>query len=649
MMTMKNFKFILLVLLIPILFSLKINTEYDKIIYEYRVDNQFIATSLKREHLNCLTEDDIEIRVSIVFNYKNIQTFLDSSNMNYEDSINFEEMNSYCVNLLDLEYDDIFISRYTTYVFLSYDEFSYTDIDNIIINSSNENINEVYISEELEINYDMDYEIDDNEYSSYIDYLEVNNNIQSLDYRNIPYDNFPNGTSYTGDNVRIGIFDIGIFDLAHPNFEGITVQNVTSDYNGNYPSNKNHPTLVASVLGGKYGIANKADLFFADFNADDGFPTIERLLDVNVDVINMSIAYGGTGYANTFDYSIFKYLESIIYSTDVIMVGATGNDLIYSEATANVAQPANTTSVISVGSIRQDGTPSNFSNYRRFNSIDVSKSKPEIVAVGENRNVNGFGSLSGTSFSAPAVTETIALLIEKYGNLINSQTAMAVLTATTSDDVDKSQTIIDGEVVTNYRKTGGYLYERTGAGRLDIMKALNYPSTNLRANITKENLLKTLYLEKGDSITISFTWNRTFHPYDWHINNIDRDSITLVKFQNADLYLKFNGVNVASSKYRYTNIQFIRYTIPTTGTYSIYTTGAESAQVGSEFNYAYQISHICSNPIPKNEIFHIYLCCGIDEPHTFHYENYVFICSKCYYISTVPPVEPWSIKEDIIN
>lgn len=94
------------------------------------------------------------------------------------------------------------------------------------------------------------------------------------------------------------------------------------------------------------------------------------------------------------------------------MVASAANSLNKEGTGGYVALPALCANVISVGSVNSSGIPSEFSSYRIKN--DVS-SNPNLVAVGSSRYVGGIGYLSGTSFSAPAVSGAIALYFGKNG------------------------------------------------------------------------------------------------------------------------------------------------------------------------------------------------------------------------------------------
>ncbi|MCK9471923.1 MAG: S8/S53 family peptidase [Bacilli bacterium] len=636
---MRNFRFILISVILATLIFVKNGNIYDKILCEYKEGEQSFVVPMKEKHLDYFLNSKEDIRLTIIFGDS-------STNMNDKDKDDyetyFEQSNSLNFSSLDIEYSNVFVSKYTPFVFCVLKNKPKQEITSIMQKlSESEIVSVVYIGESIEKSADdIKINVFDNDINSY--------ETQMTDLRNIPYDNFPNGTTLSGLDVKIGVLDIGIFDTLHPNFAEIDVYNLTQDFDGDYESDDLHPTFVASILGGKYGIANKASIYFSDIKSEEGFGAIEKLISADVDVINMSVSLGDSAIDEWFSCPDFLYMECIVDAYNIILVAAAGSRLNVLNAPGNVAQPANTTTVISVGSIKQSGMPSNFSNYRRYNYFQISKSKPEIVAVGEDRIVPGLGTISGTSFSAPAVSGTIALLIEKHGDLINPQSALALLLASSSNNVNTGQTIINGDIVTNSKKSGGDLRERTGAGRLDIKAVLDISSSNIRINLDNisDNFYEDIYIESGDEVKISMVWNRTFTPYDWFDNHVwgEDDLPELSPFTNVDLFLKNGTEVITSSTYRYSNIQFIRTTVNQSRTYNISSSGWENAPIGSQLNYAIYIKHNCKNPIQYNAIYHLYSCCNILERHTLYYSNGQFICSICGYVQKTPPIEPEEYK-----
>lgn len=335
----------------------------------------------------------------------------------------------------------------------------------------------------------------------------------SPDDRINKYDNFPADTKYTGKDIYIGLLDTGIFDADHSNFGGITAETIYDKYTGNDSSDSaHHPTWVASVLGGYYGYASKANIYYVDVNSETGYVGIERLITQGCHIINMSISSSSCDNNGEYNTGLEGYLDYIYTSSGIVMVASAGNSLNKEGTGGYVALPALCANVISVGSVTSSGVPSSFSGYKTKNDV---KSNPNIVAVGTKREIGGLNiTKSGTSFSAPAVTGAIALFYEKNGRKA-LPALLAVLSATANNsDVDTSTRqismyekdssgsyILNGNTITctNNLKSNG-LRERTGAGLLDVKALLDYsPSllTGLRTFSSTDPVeLKSFYLKK---------------------------------------------------------------------------------------------------------------------------------------------------------
>lgn len=410
------------------------------------------------------------------------------------------------------------------------------------------------------------------------------------DYRNVYYDNFPEGTQYRGENVRIGILDSGDLDLTHNNFANIDIYEVYDNTTGDL--NPDHPNIVASIIGGKYGIADQASLYYADVNTEEGFFVIDRLLDRSVSIINMSIGNSDCEFGNNGILSQQAYILHIVKTYQVIVVASTGNFNNIDNSNSVVCTPANIAGVISVGSIDNSGRPSDFSSWDSSDSAFYrNNSDPTLSAVGENRYVNGFGYVDGTSFSAPAVTGTIALLIEKHGGM-KVYNAMSILTATSNNGIinTNTQTVpmfkwvpvsphsTDLQLISfgtedftnNYEQSIGH-HERTGAGALDITAALAYNGSIVRSNLQNysENdiiVLDDIYVTSGKEIVTSLAWER---PGFWESDGITFNA-TLAGIENFDIVIRDSNDNiVAQTTGLVSNVEVLRYNVTATGWYRI--------------------------------------------------------------------------------
>ena len=209
---------------------------------------------------------------------------------------------------------------------------------------------------------------------------------------------------YTGKGIRVGLVDSGIRDINHPSIKNKIVagRNFSLDRRkkDDISSRCFHGEAVASLI---TEVAPDIELVVAKAldNWGTGNPNtvaeaIRYCVNQGCDIINCSVA--------TFDKP--KLAEAVKWATDkgVIIVSATGNDGKYTKL-----YPSSYEEVISVGAIDKDCNLAYFSNYNEY--IDV-------VALGVDLQVaivdGGTIGASGTSFSAPLVAGTLALLKQKF-------------------------------------------------------------------------------------------------------------------------------------------------------------------------------------------------------------------------------------------
>lgn len=229
----------------------------------------------------------------------------------------------------------------------------------------------------------------------------------------------------------IAIIDTGI-DTDHPEFIGriseLSYNPVTEEVGiSAVEDDQGHGTSVAGVIGaiknnnqGIAGIVQNSKLLVIKTNSIDNPNTTddesETYSDSNLvkairyatlhgaDVINMSL--GGPGYNNTVQNAI-----NDAYDAGVIVVASSGNN-----GDDTLQYPASYQNVISVGAVEED---MGIASYSSFNShVDLSAPGSLIVVTDLD---GGYAWASGTSFAAPQVTGSIALMQSYLPELTDDQ------------------------------------------------------------------------------------------------------------------------------------------------------------------------------------------------------------------------------------
>ena len=569
-----------------------ISSKNPKILFEYGVGDAISVTN-SIESIPVAEYDDNKISMQIMLDYEPYndviyeeqhldgETFVEYSKR-YHTTKNQELLSN--INTNDF---NVFVSEYTPYIFIDCNNGDtvnqvYTYAQDI---ADNEFINHIRIfpSSIYDLNTSL---MEEARYENTI--YDSEKGIQtsaatSSDTRITDYENFPAGTPYKGTGIKIGVLETGIFNTSHPNFSEITAEVV---YDTSTSNTSQHPTMVASVLGGKYGYASSASIYYVDVNSETSYVGIERLINKGCHIINMSISASSCENNGEYDTGIEGYLDYIYTSTKVIMVAAASNYLDMKGTGGYVALPALCANIISVGSVNSTGVPSYFSSYNTKNDV---RSNPNLVAVGETRRIEGFGYFDGTSFSTPAVTGAIALYFEKYG-VKDFPSMLAILSATANDSIiDKSIQKIywkEKNASGNYYTTTEYFYcanipknngsySRTGAGMLDVTALLNYSEYMLNFELTFPSTdfvdLKHVYLSAGQTIKFALAWQRnvtvTIDEFLWW--ETDR-TYTLDPVADFDLYLYTNtGALKKSITSSDTNVEILTYTAETSGYYVV--------------------------------------------------------------------------------
>ena len=249
----------------------------------------------------------------------------------------------------------------------------------------------------------------------------------------------------TGEDIVIGILDLGIVDEEHSNFNNIDLTVRKEWYY--IETVTEHATTIASIMA---KMCPDAKLLSVELSGN-AVSEIDWMLDRNVNVINLS--YGDENATGNYD-SDSAYMDYIVNTYKVTIVAAVGNS---GREAGYVANPALGYNVIGVGAyIAFNGMILESSSYKEANGPD----KPNIVAPGLSIEIDPFGYYTGTSFSAPIVASCVALLMEERTDLTIHPEYVLALMMNNGDRNDEGDTI--------------GLDEYVGGGRINFEEMMTY-------------------------------------------------------------------------------------------------------------------------------------------------------------------------------
>lgn len=383
-----------------------------------------------------------------------------------------------------------------------------------------------------------------------------------------------NGT-YTGEGIRIGILEAGgICDTSHASLENIDITfNNFEDLTEEQTDEDDHATNVTSIL---YSIAPEAEYFF-NLTADT--ISLEWFIDNNCDIVNCSWGYSGAVRGTEIDDGEFQYIASTSneYEMDkdglydyqvqhhfITVVKSAGNvSTVDTSPSFNpnglITNPGFAYNVITVGGIDfQDDDSSGISHHEGAAYISGSNSIKPNISAPYVVEIPGVGEERGTSYAAPQVAASIALLYQSRNQLMAyPEAAMAIVTASASetDDYDNDDEFID---------------ERVGTGVIDVDEMIDIATNRTYdTELNEEGELDEVFsisidLDEGDILQVSSTWIV-------RVSSDDDDAPTEIHFTDYDMVLLDpDGDSIESSMFGdKSNVEFIRYEIEEDGEYTM--------------------------------------------------------------------------------
>lgn len=364
-----------------------------------------------------------------------------------------------------------------------------------------------------------------------------------------------------------------------------------------------HATTVLAILCGDpiqstdgiyyQGIAPSAKIYYTNVltNSEGNLSNIIAGFDWLINTKNVSAINISAGNGKKTGYNQFSvYVDCLVQCYRVSIIVAAGNN------GSAVYRPGVAYNAITVGYETSERTENGGYIINQNSSyLDVQKNanKPDIVAFGTNiymLNVNGVPTcnylnngrneiVSGSSFSTPMVTGTIALMMQVNSNLIGNPHKVKSILLTSADDEN-----VDITDINNYTRCSVASYDanylssatpiirnKTGAGVLNIKASVE----NAKSSITYSYEFTTNGSKTTNEIYIpsnmKFKIGLVFEKSDHDLITSNSPYLTNVNFEMIDV----NTGNVVfsstasenNSKSRYDNVKIFDIETNITGTY----------------------------------------------------------------------------------
>jgi hypothetical protein len=371
-----------------------------------------------------------------------------------------------------------------------------------------------------------------------------------------------NDRGLNGSGVRIAQVEVGgRVSVNNPNLAG-----VVRDLTYACSSASSHSTTVAGILRSTHsvsrGIARSALLWAGGSCSGSSSQLISqssRAATWGARAFNLSWGRDSDRSLTSTD----RYYDGLVINSWRTVVVAAGNA---GTGNGNVITPALAYNVITVGNFDDRGTSSwsgdvmnPSSSWRDPRSSVGDREKPELAAPGTSITSTTTSSPwignggSGTSFAAPMVTGSVALLIQRNGSLaIWPEAVKAILMATANHNLEGSSRLSERD------GAGGVnidLADGVARGLLGGWGGLNY-SCSAATNLD----VAAIHLTAGRTVRMAIAWDN------------DPNYSSYASRPGADLDLLVigpTGGTVASSVSFDNTYEIVQFTAPASGTYRL--------------------------------------------------------------------------------
>jgi membrane-anchored mycosin MYCP len=223
-----------------------------------------------------------------------------------------------------------------------------------------------------------------------------------------------------GEHVKVAIVDSGV-DTSHPQLPSIDTYDVT---NTDKRDCAGHGTMVAGIIAAQdqrsnhipfLGVAPKVRLISVKAATQESNNSVRAVADgirraanLGADIINVSITLA--------NYPFLKSAVAYAQGKGALIVAAAGNTSKDKKDSEQELYPASYDGVMSVGAVGRDGKVTDFTDAK--SRVSVVAPGLDVISTWPHASYNA---RPGTSFAAPYVTATAALVKSYHPNLTAAQ------------------------------------------------------------------------------------------------------------------------------------------------------------------------------------------------------------------------------------
>ncbi|HCV42519.1 MAG TPA: hypothetical protein DGH68_03475, partial [Bacteroidetes bacterium] len=257
-----------------------------------------------------------------------------------------------------------------------------------------------------------------------------------------------------GTGILISVFDAGFSNLTHP---ALSTRPIVARYdfqtNSTTLTSHSHGQNTFSCVGGfsegnLIGTAYGASFALARTEVDPTETPVEEdnwaraviwADSLGVDVITSSLSYGAAGAPYDPPWPGYTWQDMNGVTTivsraanratelGIVVVNSAGNDGDAVAGQNSLGGPADGFDVVTVGAVSSTGTRVSFSS---VGPTSDGRNKPDVMAQGSGTwaatGANGYGGVSGTSFSCPLTAGVAALVLQANPGITPKQVAEAL-------------------------------------------------------------------------------------------------------------------------------------------------------------------------------------------------------------------------------